>query len=74
MTETISALCLCLVSYERLFADERPPCAKRRHELSRLRPRSLAGPEPDRQTFAKFKHLSRKAAARKGHTFGTHAP
>jgi hypothetical protein len=27
-------------------------------------PRSLAGPEPDRQTFAKFKHLSRKAAAR----------
>jgi hypothetical protein len=26
--------------------------------------RSLAGPEPDRQTFAKFKHLSRKAAAR----------
>ncbi len=26
--------------------------------------RSLAGPEPDRQVFAKFKHLSRKAAAR----------
>ena len=26
--------------------------------------RSLAGPEPDRQVFAKFKHLLRKAAAR----------
>jgi hypothetical protein len=26
--------------------------------------RSLAGPEPDRQVFAKFKHLMRKAAAR----------
>ena len=26
--------------------------------------RSLAGPEPDRRVFAKFKHLSRKAAAR----------
>jgi len=25
---------------------------------------SLAGPEPDRQVFAKFKHLLRKAAAR----------
>jgi hypothetical protein len=25
--------------------------------------RSLAGPEPDRQVFAKFKHLLRKAAA-----------
>jgi hypothetical protein len=25
--------------------------------------RSLAGPEPDREVFAKFKHLSRKAAA-----------
>jgi hypothetical protein len=26
--------------------------------------RSLAGPKPDRQAFAKFKHLLRKAAAR----------
>jgi hypothetical protein len=26
--------------------------------------RSLAGPEPDRQVFAKFTHLSRKAASR----------
>jgi hypothetical protein len=25
---------------------------------------SLAGPEPDRQAFAKFKHLSRKATVR----------
>src|ERR1700730_17951347 len=30
--------------------------------------RSLAGPEPDRQVFAKFKHLSRKAAARSSET------
>jgi hypothetical protein len=30
--------------------------------------RSLAGPEPDRQVFAKFKHLSRKAAARASKT------
>jgi hypothetical protein len=30
--------------------------------------RSLAGPEPDRQVFAKFKHLSRRAAA---HSFKT---
>jgi hypothetical protein len=30
--------------------------------------RSLAGPEPDRQVFAKFKHLSRKAAARSSKT------
>jgi len=26
--------------------------------------RSLAGPEPDRQVFAKFNHLLRKSAAR----------
>ena len=30
--------------------------------------RSLAGPEPNRQVFAKFKHLSRKAAARSSET------
>jgi hypothetical protein len=30
--------------------------------------RSLAGPEPDRQVFVKFKHLSRKAAARSSET------
>ena len=30
--------------------------------------RSLAGPEPDRQVFAKFKHLLRKAAARSAET------
>jgi hypothetical protein len=30
--------------------------------------RSLAGPEPDRQVFAKFKHLSRKAVARSSET------
>jgi len=30
--------------------------------------RSLAGPEPDRQVFANFKHLSRKAAARSSKT------
>jgi hypothetical protein len=30
--------------------------------------RSLAGPQPDRQVFAKFKHLSRKAAARSSET------
>jgi hypothetical protein len=30
--------------------------------------RSLAGPEPDRQVFAKFKHLLRKAAARSAQT------
>jgi hypothetical protein len=29
---------------------------------------SLAGPEPDRQVFAKFKHLLRKAAARSAET------
>src|SRR5438477_9714923 len=36
---------------------------KSRLQLSRLR-RSVAEPEPDRQVFAKFKHLLRKAAAR----------
>jgi hypothetical protein len=30
--------------------------------------RSIAGPEPDRQVFAKFKHLLRKAAARSAET------
>src|ERR1700745_219062 len=30
--------------------------------------RSLAGPEPDRQVFAKFKHLLRKATARSAET------
>jgi hypothetical protein len=30
--------------------------------------RSLAGPKPDRQVFAKFKHLLRKAAARPSET------
>jgi hypothetical protein len=30
--------------------------------------RSLAGPEPDRQVFAKFKHLLRKAAGRSAET------
>ena len=30
--------------------------------------RSLAGPEPDRQVFAKFKHLLRKAAAHPAET------
>jgi hypothetical protein len=30
--------------------------------------RSLAGPEPDRQVFAKLKHLLRKAAARSAET------
>jgi hypothetical protein len=30
--------------------------------------RSLAGPEPDGQVFAKFKHLSRKVAARSSET------
>ena len=30
--------------------------------------RSLAGPEPNRQVFAKFKHLLRKAAARSAET------
>ena len=30
--------------------------------------RSLAGPEPDRQVFAKFKHLLRKPAARSAET------
>jgi hypothetical protein len=30
--------------------------------------RSLAEPQPDRQVFAKFKHLSRKAAARLSET------
>lgn len=30
--------------------------------------RSLAGPQPDRQVFAKFKHLSRKAVARSSET------
>jgi hypothetical protein len=29
---------------------------------------SLAGPEPDRQVFAKFKHLLRKAAAHPAET------
>jgi hypothetical protein len=34
--------------------------------------RSLAGPEPDRQVFSKFKRLSRKAAARSSKTiYGT---
>jgi hypothetical protein len=37
---------------------------KRRHLLSRLRVRSLTGPE----VFAKFKHLSREAAARPSET------
>ena len=30
--------------------------------------RSLAGPEPDRKVFAKFKHLLRKAAAHPAET------
>ena len=30
--------------------------------------RSLVGPEPDRQVFAKFQHLLRKAAARSAET------
>jgi hypothetical protein len=32
--------------------------------------RSLAGPEPDRQVFAKFKDFLRKAAARSAETIG----
>jgi hypothetical protein len=47
---------------------EEPVTAKRRHQLCDCVVRSLAGPEPDRQVFAKFKHLSRKAAARSSKT------
>src|ERR1700688_5069521 len=45
--------------------------ARNRARVSQCRDcdvRSLAGPEPDRQVFAKFKHLLRKAAARSAET------
>ena len=53
-------------------ADQRrPERITRNREVSHCRycdVRSLAGPEPDRQAFAKFKHLLRKAAARSAET------
>jgi len=54
-------------------ADLRRPerIARNRARVSHCRDchvRSLAGPEPDRQVFAKFKHLLRKAAARSAET------